>query len=127
MESVRKRTEAWLRTILRHELTDTTRHYQGTGKRQLKLEVPLTQAPLDILAVKDETPSAIAVTRERHDRLCEALAKLPEAQRQLIVWRNYDLLAFEEIGQRLAKSANAARKLWARAVEELMYRLDLSQ
>ncbi len=117
---------AWLRSILRNELTDTSRHYQGTEKRCVKLEVPLGQAPPNLLAAKEESPSAVAVATERHKRLREAVAALPERQRQLIQWRNYELLPFDTIGKRLGKSAEAARKEWARAVEQLVHRLDLA-
>jgi len=42
----------------------------------------------------------------------------------VIQWRNYDRASFEEIGQRLERSAEAARKLWVRAVELLQQELD---
>jgi len=38
---------------------------------------------------------------------------------QIIQWHHRDRLTFEEIGQRLNRSAEAVRKLWARGIERL--------
>jgi DNA-directed RNA polymerase specialized sigma24 family protein len=36
-----------------------------------------------------------------------------------VVWYQYDRLTFDEIGQRLGRSAEAVRKLWSRALLRL--------
>jgi DNA-directed RNA polymerase specialized sigma24 family protein len=41
--------------------------------------------------------------------------------------RHEEQLSFEEIGQRMHRTANAARMLWLRAVEQLQNELGLSQ
>ena len=46
--------------------------------------------------------------------------------RQVIVGRYQEQLSFEEIGRRLHRSAEAARKLWWRAIERLRQELDSS-
>jgi RNA polymerase sigma factor (sigma-70 family) len=58
--------------------------------------------------------------------LCRALEQLPDEYRLVVTWRNFDYLPFDEIGRRLGRSAEAARKLWVRAVEHLQQRLDSS-
>jgi RNA polymerase sigma factor (sigma-70 family) len=51
--------------------------------------------------------------------LCRALDSLPDDYRQVIALRYWENLDFDEIGQRMGRSAAAARKLWLRAVERL--------
>ena len=41
----------------------------------------------------------------------------------MVVWYQYDRLTFEEIGLRLDRSAEAARKLWSRALVRLTQEL----
>lgn len=118
----------WLRQILVHQLANLNRHYCGTSKRNIQRELPLNDAPGQHgegdLVDPGDTPSAIARTKEDDDRLRAALKQLKPKYRQVIEWRNYEGLSLEEIGQRLGKSAEAARKLWARAVDQLGQRLE---
>jgi RNA polymerase sigma-70 factor, ECF subfamily len=113
---------AWLRQILLHNLANFSRQYRETDKRQIEREVPFGDVPaaelLQALA-DDATPSAQAVCRERDESLEQAMAQLPERLRQVLQWRTYERCSFEEIGRRLGRSAGAARKQWARAVELL--------
>jgi RNA polymerase sigma-70 factor (ECF subfamily) len=65
------------------------------------------------------TPQTAAVAQEQETALHHALQALPEDYRRVIEWRNFEGLSFADIGQRLHRSAEAARMLWARAVEQL--------
>ena len=56
--------------------------------------------------------------------LVRALERLPEDYRRVIILRYQEQLPFEEIGRLLQRSPDAARKLWARAVERLHEELD---
>ena len=47
------------------------------------------------------------------------LGQLPEHYRQALFLRTYEGLSFAQVGKRLRCSAEAARKLWGRAAEEL--------
>jgi RNA polymerase sigma-70 factor (ECF subfamily) len=49
---------------------------------------------------------------------------LPEDYRRVLVWRYREERSFEEIGQLLKRSANAAQKLWLRAIERLRQELE---
>lgn len=118
---------AWLRRILLHNLANATRHFRATGKRQLGREVALDDAPLHELVngiTSHHSPSSEAVAREQDEALRRAVERLPEGYRRVIRWRSYERLSFADIGQRLGRSAEAARKLWARAVEELKQALE---
>ena len=114
---------AWLRQILAHHLANVRRTYRGTGMRDLGREVGLLDVPLGELLGPLTDPAAdpavAAEGSERADRLHEALRRLPDDQRDVIRWRVYGSLPFAEVGRRLGRSEEAARKLYARAVEHL--------
>lgn len=119
---------AWLRRILLNNVANFRRFHLETGKRNAGLERPI---PDDAsasdggaeLPSPQQTPSQWAMKKERLDALEVALARLPDEQQQVIVLRNQQHLSFEEIGAKMDKTADAARKLWARAVERLQQEL----
>jgi len=47
------------------------------------------------------------------------LERLPADQKTAILLRSRDHCSFAEIGERMERSADAARKLWFRGVEQL--------
>jgi RNA polymerase sigma-70 factor (ECF subfamily) len=115
---------AWLRRILLNNVANFTRKFKGTAKSQVAREVPLDpdsdRGNIGGLVAADiSSPSGEAVANEQALALQQALERLPEDYRQVLLWRYQEQLSFEEIAQRLGRSANAARKLWARAVERL--------
>jgi RNA polymerase sigma-70 factor (ECF subfamily) len=112
----------WLRRILLNAMGDATRRFQA-DKRDLAREVPSAGAGKQAPAA-GASPSSVVSAREQDDLLQDAIARLPAERQQVILWRNYDRLPFEEIGRRLGRSAEAARKLWARALEELQALLE---
>jgi RNA polymerase sigma-70 factor (ECF subfamily) len=120
---------AWLRRLLLNNLADFRRNYRDTGKRQAGREVPLEAdsaagTPGGGLAADLPSPSGQAMAREQDEALDRALARLPEDYRQVLLWRYRQERSFEEIGHLLGRTANAARKLWLRAVERLRRELD---
>jgi RNA polymerase sigma-70 factor, ECF subfamily len=114
---------AWLRKILRNNLAVHRRRYRGTRKRQISREVPIAGlSGLDarhVLPCDSATPGGAAVRREQVTALMAALGRIPEDYRRVVVWYQYDRLTFDEIGQRLGRSAEAVRKLWSRALIRL--------
>jgi RNA polymerase sigma-70 factor, ECF subfamily len=115
---------AWLRQILLNNVANFTRRYRTTGKREVGREVPLQPQDSEKAAgpsVPDptRTPSSQAVEREQAEALQRALARLPDEYRRVIVHRYLEGRSFEEIGALMNRSADAARKLWARAMERL--------
>jgi RNA polymerase sigma-70 factor (ECF subfamily) len=117
---------AWLRQVLLHNLANLVRHYRATAKRQVQREVRLTSdgngAPE--LADTHPTPSARLQARERQAQVEKALERLPPDYRQVILLRNQARHSFEEVGQRMNRSADAARRLWSRAIERLQEELE---
>jgi RNA polymerase sigma-70 factor (ECF subfamily) len=121
---------AWLRQLLPHNLADFTRRYRGTAKRAGR-ELPLDGGSASGgaglgLAGADPSPSAEAVAHEQAEALRQALQRLPEDYRQVILFRYQEQRSFEEIGQLLQRTPNAARLLWLRAVERLKQELGMS-
>jgi RNA polymerase sigma-70 factor (ECF subfamily) len=120
---------AWLRQLLLHRVGKLRRHYRDTQKRRLAREVALggnssVNGPADGLAANMLSPSGQAMEHEQDQALQAALGRLPDDYRRVISLRHQEQLPFEEIGRLLQRSPDAARKLWARAVERLHEELD---
>jgi RNA polymerase sigma-70 factor (ECF subfamily) len=122
-EGFRGRSEAewrnWLRSILVRHLANQRRRYYLTAKRRAQREVSLQPEMRLESASCGETPSRVLTRREREAAVIEAVARLPDHYREVVIWHNREKLAFEEIGRRRGISAEAARKLWARALGRL--------
>jgi RNA polymerase sigma factor (sigma-70 family) len=56
---------------------------------------------------------------EREEALRRALRTLPEHYQSVIEWHHQERLPFDAIAGRLGVSAEAARKVWGRALERL--------
>jgi RNA polymerase sigma-70 factor (ECF subfamily) len=118
---------AWLRKILFNNLAVFRRRYRRTRKREVGKESPLAvrgtlEGPI-VPCRASATPRTGAVRKEQAEALLAALERLPETYRSVVVWHQYDQLSFEEIGQRLKRSAEASRKLWSRALLRLTVEL----
>jgi RNA polymerase sigma-70 factor (ECF subfamily) len=114
---------AWLRQILLHNIANLRRHFRDTDKRAVGREIALASAALPEEPQVD-SPSSQARARERDEALHRALQQLPEASRLAIEYRSYERCSFEEVGRRLGRSAEAARKLWVRAIDQLQQILE---
>lgn len=108
---------AWLRRILLNNLANEVRRLK-TDKRDVGREVPLAGQGDDVTDPA-ASPSAQAAAREEAEALDRAIEQLPEEYRQVILLRNREQLAWQEVGQRLGRSAEAARQLWTRALVKL--------
>jgi RNA polymerase sigma-70 factor, ECF subfamily len=121
---------AWLRTILRNILTDWVRRYRSTMKRSITRERSIhSQAGADTLALVDRglTPSSNAMRREQAAAVDAAIERLPAHEREVILLRHREGLPFDEIGRRLDRSGEAARKVWARAILRIQRMLELHE
>jgi RNA polymerase sigma-70 factor (ECF subfamily) len=113
---------AWLCRILANNIANATRLFHGTEKRDVEREVPIVadsdaaRPPRDLL-LDTPTPSDRAVADEEQTALQQALARLPDHYRQVLRLRYDDDMPFAAIGAVMGCSAEAARKLWARAVD----------
>jgi RNA polymerase sigma-70 factor (ECF subfamily) len=108
----------WLRQILQHNLVNAIRHYRHTEKRAVSREAATDPYQHDSPGF-DRTPSSILAGQERDLALERALDQLPAHYQEVIRWRNYDQLSFPEIGTRLGRTDEAARRVWIRAIARL--------
>lgn len=129
--SFRGATEAewlgWLRQILTHNAAGFVRQYCGTAKRQLRLEQPIDTG--DSIrnfepAASGDSPSQSLLRRERELQLAEALEKLDDDYREVVMLRNLQRLPFDEIARRMNRSRPAVQMLWMRAIRKLRQSLD---
>ncbi len=107
---------AWLRAILIRELAMFRRRYMETDARDVSREVPL--AP-DQAEEAHTTPVAELIRRETAVRMFEAINRLPDDWRAVVVWHAELGLTFAAIGERLGRSEDAARKVFDRAMDQL--------
>lgn len=118
---------AWLRCLLLHKAAKLGRRYSTTAKRQISREVAMGGAEgslrLSQIAGPPSTPSVAAASAEQSQQLREAIDRLPADYREVMALRYSEGLAFDEVGRRLGRSADAARMLWARALERLKHDL----
>jgi RNA polymerase sigma-70 factor (ECF subfamily) len=116
----------WLRAILKNKAATFSRRYQGTDKRQVTREVPLNalaEQPGQP-AAPVSSPSSVVVRQEQAEAVLRALERMPEQYRDVIVWRQWERLPFDEIARRLDKTVDAARMTWWRAIERLRLELE---
>jgi RNA polymerase sigma-70 factor (ECF subfamily) len=121
-----KEFTAWLRQVLASVLANLVRHYQGTQRRDVRLERQLVldleesaQALDRALIDAGASPSQQAASREQAVLLANALARLPDEQRQLLVLRHLEGLTFAEVARRLGRSPDSVKKQWPRALAAL--------
>jgi RNA polymerase sigma-70 factor (ECF subfamily) len=119
---------AWLRQVLVHKMANFRRHYRQTGKRNVAREIALQAGDASNswqpgVAADEPTPSRHAAAKEKTQALEEALARLPDDYRLVILLRHDEAQSFEDIGRVMGRTANAVRKLWTRALERLQQEL----
>jgi RNA polymerase sigma-70 factor (ECF subfamily) len=111
---------AWLRQLLIHNLANFERRYFATAMRRAQREVSLADATTaEAVPARGPSPSSRVMAGERERALECGVAQLPDDYRQVIIWHHREGLPFDEIGHRLGRSPDAARRLWSRAIERL--------
>jgi RNA polymerase sigma-70 factor (subfamily 1) len=116
---------AWLRTILENKIGHEIERHLAAGKRDVRRERRMrTGSGDDFGATPDQTsPSQAAVADEEQRVLRDAMAALPEDYAAVLRHVHVEGLTLAETGARMGRSADAARKLYARAMSELAARL----
>jgi RNA polymerase sigma-70 factor (ECF subfamily) len=114
---------ARLRQILKRQMQNAARHYR-TEQRNAGREEPLDG---HCLTNGEKSPSKEMMAEETRERLEIALGQLPTEYMEVIRLRLVVDLSWEEIGVRLERTADAARKLWARAIVQLQQNVNLQK
>jgi RNA polymerase sigma-70 factor (ECF subfamily) len=122
---------AWLRRVLLNNVANFTRQFRQRAKRDVGREVSLEAGGSSHergvgLAADTLSPSDEALAQEQAQALARAMERLPEDYRQVLGLRHEEQLTFEQIGQKMQRTANAARMLWLRAVERLQKEMGVS-
>lgn len=117
---------AWLRIILAGQLALVMRRFLGTAARDVRLERQIerdlgsSSRALDLGLMADgSTPSQGAARREQAVLLAEALERLPDDYREVIVLRHVEGLPFAEVAERMGRSGDSVQKLWVRSLGRL--------
>jgi RNA polymerase sigma-70 factor (ECF subfamily) len=121
---------AWLRRILANVLADSVRHYER-DKRDVALERSI-EASLDRsasgfavwMAADQTSPSGRAERNEELLLLAEALARLPDRMREVIVLKHCQGWTLERIAQHTERTIPAVASLLRRGLAQLRQELD---
>jgi RNA polymerase sigma-70 factor (ECF subfamily) len=113
----------WLRRLAEDRLGMLWRfHFQAT-RRSVAREVILPQESslrlVEHLAAAAPTPSQQLSREEQAERVRTAMATLPEADREILLLRNFEGLSFDEISCLLGIQGAAARQRHGRALIRL--------
>ncbi len=121
---------AWLRRILARNVADVFRA-QGrlkrdvTRERSLEMELDQSSARLgNWLALEQPSPSEHAQRHEQAILLADALARLPEHQREALVLHYWQGRSLAEIGASLDRSTSSVAGLLKRGLKHLRAELD---
>jgi RNA polymerase sigma-70 factor (ECF subfamily) len=122
----------WLRQLARDQIIDAHRRHRGAARRSLDRERPLAAAFADrssielAAALRDPqlTPAAAALRRELQRRFDEAIDRLDEIDREIILLRHAEGLTNSEAARVLGLSEAAAGMRHLRALRRLHGVLD---
>lgn len=116
----------WLRQVLASVLANLVRHYQGTQRRDIRLErrlaVELDQSSQALdrgLAASQSSPSQQASRREQAMLLADALAQLPAEWRDLLILRHLEGHSFPEVARQMGRTVDSIKKQWPKALAQL--------
>lgn len=118
---------AWLRQILARNLANQVRRYRGTRRRDVRLEEGFEAAvgqSSEGLAARlavpaGESPSQAAARHEAAVILAEALGRLPDDYREVLILRTLEDLPFPEVAARMDRTVDSVKKLWVRGLARL--------
>jgi RNA polymerase sigma-70 factor (ECF subfamily) len=117
----------WLKQILLNQIVDCTRRWKA-DKRSIERELSLDQGSSDRACQELEDaappPDLALLKLEEMSEMNRALQRMPSHFVQVILLRSRDKRSFEEIGEMLGRTPEAARKLWTRGLAELHRRLN---
>jgi RNA polymerase sigma-70 factor (ECF subfamily) len=113
----------WLRQIAHDRLLMLRRQHVGAARRTVEREVRLPEASSRVfagqLAAGGSSPSQQLSRREIVRRIGQAMARLPEADREILLLRNFEGLSYSEAACLLDIDEAAARKRYGRALLRL--------
>ena len=127
---------SWLRQVLLNTIHHVVEKHLKAKRRDVRREVSFEQLDDGLersaanlahaFADPGPSPSEPARQKELAVAVADQLAKLPPRYRDVIVLRNLQSLSFDEVAERMNRSAGATRMLWLRAMGKLklIYEVD---
>jgi RNA polymerase sigma-70 factor (ECF subfamily) len=113
----------WLRKTAYQRLLMLRRQHLGAARRAVGREEPLPDRSSMLLARQflrqGSTPSQQLARREMARRVRQAVAQLPEDDREILLMRTFERLSYQEAACILGVDAAAARKRHGRALLRL--------
>lgn len=113
----------WLRQIAYDRLLMLRRRHLGAARRAVRREVALPDHSSLVLArqllTADASPLEASVQRELAERVRNALLALAEADREILLLRNYEGLSNQEVAQVLGLTSSNASQRYGRALLRL--------
>ncbi|MFM8572314.1 MAG: sigma-70 family RNA polymerase sigma factor [Pirellula sp.] len=119
---------AWLRHILRNNISSVHQEHLATQKRSAKLEVPMNRAsnndsnplPLDqLIPAETSTPSQRMMRSEAAAALAACIEHLPETQADAIRMRYLEGMSLKQISEQMNKTEMAVAGLLKRGLQGL--------
>jgi RNA polymerase sigma-70 factor, ECF subfamily len=118
----------WLRRIAQDRLLMLRRRHHGAGRRAVTREAAMPDesslAFARQLLASGTSPSARLAASELAQRAREAVAQLPEADREIVLLRNFEGLSNQEVAHLLEIQPAAASQRYGRALLRLRKLLD---
>ncbi len=118
----------WLRNIARDRIIDSHRRHRASAKRSVDREQRLAapaandRSTMELAAQicdPERTPAAEATMRELAARFHNALEKLEDNDREVVIMRHFEQLSNQEVAQALGLTQPAASMRYLRAIRRL--------
>ncbi|HEV8060255.1 MAG TPA: sigma-70 family RNA polymerase sigma factor [Gemmataceae bacterium] len=118
----------WLRHIAKDHVIDAHRKHRKAQRRSIDREQSLVprglaeNSSIDLMGQildQEMTPASAAIRQELEQRLAQAIGKLEEDDREIILMRLYEQLSNQEIATLYGLSEPAAAMRYLRAVRRL--------
>jgi len=119
----------WLRKILAHNLSDAVRCFRREKRdvtREQSVNAALDQSSARLeawISSEQSTPSQKVVRREETLQLANALAQLPDSQREALILKNWHDWSVAEIARHMERTPDAVAGLLKRGLANLRQQL----
>jgi RNA polymerase sigma-70 factor, ECF subfamily len=118
----------WLTRILENKLGNAVKRHLESAKRAVCREVRLSVADdgqtwEGFMEDAGPSPSDVLAAKEEEARIRAAVLQLPDDYRRVIDLRVHQALSYDDVGREMSRTAEAARKLFVRAVDDLRLRM----